>query len=235
MKIKAFEMNTEYVNTDDYLDFDGWDDLVIDGNDDFVSIHNDYNLYDLLKRYCIEYSDLLDALDNVDESNYKNKTEVITDFLEFTPNTKQVHDIYKTLIDFDNKYPHDDSDYDVLMCDLLTICEKRKWTTKTINGYCQGDYQTIFYPVDRYDKEFIKYIECLYFGAGSEYMIETVSDDNPDKEPDYDNDYYCDYFSEWNDEDLKKHIAKDSYYNLSADDVTIYHYHSITCDGWIAA
>lgn len=219
------------------MDFDGWEDFIIDGNKEFMSFHEDYSLYDLIKRYCIEYNDLFEELDDIENSNYKNATEAIEDYLEFKPTTKQVHDIKLALEKAYKEYPY--TDFDELTCDLLTICEKRTWVYDTIYGCCQGDYQTVFYPTDSYNQKFVDYMESLYFNTGNEYFLEAVDDDDDTEEPNYDGDGYCDYFTEWNETDLKKHIADNSEYicgeHLSPDDVIIYEYITFTRDAWKAA
>ena len=237
MKIKAFQMNPEYTDSTNYMDFDGWEDFIIDGNKEFTSFHEDYPIYDSIQRHCIEYSDLFNELDDIADSQYKNATEAIEDYLGFKPTTKQVHDIKITLEKADKEYPY--TDFDELTCDLLTICEKRTWICDTIYGCCQGDYQTVFYPTDSYHQEFIDYIESLYFNTGNEYFLEAVDDDDDTEEPNFDGDGYCDYFTEWNETDLKKHIADDSQYicgeHLNPDDVIIYEHITFTRDAWKAA
>lgn len=160
---------------------------------------------------------------------YETKTGAIEDYLGFTPTEKQVEDIdaaLKNAIDCDD-----------LMVDLLTICEKRRWIHKTICGYCQRDWNDIFYPAELYDDDFIDFVSSIYFGTGSEYMIYEC-DENDDKTDPLDCDGYCDYFSDTiarNDDLLKERIAEDE--RIKPEDVTIYHIHTkhTTIDSWEVA
>lgn len=225
--IKVFKVEPELTDSTPYFDFDGWDDFIIDGNRDFISFHTDYKLYDLIKEYCIDYDELLYAMDDPDNNSsgiYKNATEAIQDMLDFKPTTKQVHQIKEIL-----EKPEDHSVYnyytdDERIAELLTVCEKREWTTATIRGCCQRDYQTIFYPTDQYSKDFIEYIESLYFNTGTEVAIcGTESEDEDFDDPgDYSDTYYnyYSYDASWTDEELKKHIAQDT--GADPADISIY-------------
>ena len=234
MKINAYEMNPEYVDYDNYLDFDGWDDFIITGNRNYASYHTDYPLFYNIIKYCIDYNDLLDELDNIKlYGRYKNATEVIYDYLGFKPNTKQVHDIIKTLHKPGGSY-YDDDDR---IAELLSICEKREWTTAEIRGCCQRDYQTVFYPVDAYSDEFVNYIESIYFGTGAEYKI--CEYDNAPSEIDddivYDSDGYFNYYGSdiiYDDDLLKAEIAKEV--NVKPEDINIYHVTTkqVTVESW---
>ena len=77
MKCKAFRIAPECVDYENYFDFDGWEDFIIDGNDDYQEYHTDYDLYFRIKKYCVDYNDLQEAIDDIDSeySYYKNATE----------------------------------------------------------------------------------------------------------------------------------------------------------------
>lgn len=239
MKINAYEMNPETVDYDNYFDFDGWDDFIITGNRDYTDYHTDYDLFNRIKRYCIEYDELLDEIDNIKlYDRYKNVTEIIYDYLGIKASTKQVHDIIETLKKPENHCCTDYYSDDERIADLLTICEKREWTTEIIRGCCQRDCQIVFYPVDSYSDEFINYIESIYFGTGAEYKI--CEYDNPPDEVDsdnvYDDDGYFNYYGSnvtWNDDLLQKEIANET--GVKPDDVSIYHISTsqVTVESWI--
>lgn len=236
MKIKAFRMEPETVDYESYFDFDGWEDFIITGNDHLASFHTEYDLYDRIQNYCVEYNELQEAIEEAgtDYSNYKNATEAIEDFLGFAPTTKQVHDIKEALEEADAAYPY--TNFTKLTVKLLSICEKRQWTTSTIIGSCQGDYQTVLYPADSYDNDFINYIESIYFGTGDEYAIcECNDDDDIDNPYDCDNTYYNYYQSDvaWNDNLLRDRIAKDT--GVSPEDVILYDFTNVMHTVWAAA
>ena len=240
MKINAYEMNPEYVDYNNYLDFDGWDDFIITGNRDYTSYHTDYNIFYRIQRYCIDYDDLLNAINDSGRNygryytpEFKNATEAISYYLDIKPSTKQVHDIIKTLRKPDGLY-YDDDDR---TAELLSICEKREWTTAEIRGCCQGDYQTVFYPVDTYSNDFVNYIESVYFGTGAEYKI--CEYDNAPSEIDsdivYDSDGYFNYYGSdiiYDDDLLRAEIAKEE--NVKPEDINIYHVttNRVTVESW---
>lgn len=245
MKIKAFQMNPETTDPEDYFDFDGWEDFIVEGGREFSDIHTDYNLYKRINDYCIEYNELQNAIADAggDTSSvypyYRSATEAIEDFLGFTPTKKQVHDIKAALAKADKDYPY--TDFDDLTVKLLSICEKREWTSGELQGYCQGDCVTVFYPVERYSDEFVNYIESIYFNTGAEYRIVECNDnDSIPEEYDIDDlwatDGYHDYFQSdivWNDDLLKKRIADDN--GVKPEDVTLYTYEEVTTTIWHAA
>lgn len=176
MKIKVFR-TLEPCDIDNYMEFDEWEDFIIDGNRDFKSYHSDYNLYKNLFAYCIESDALSDYITDAEDhvGDYDTATAAIKDLLEFTPSTKQVHDIKAVL--------ESGMDEDEKMAELLTICEKRQWVTRQITGFCQGDWNCIFYPVDSYSDYFVSYVESMYFNTGAEYAYALVSDDDTCDEP----------------------------------------------------
>ena len=228
MKIKVFKM-AECWDNEPYLDFDGWEDIIIDGNKDFKSIHNNYKLYENLFAYCIE-SDALsdyitDAEDHAEYRDYDTATAAIKDLLEFTPNTKQVHDIKAVL--------ESGMDEDEKMAELLTICEKRQWVTRQITGCCQGDWNCIFYPVDSYNDEFIDYNESIYFNTGAEYASDLVADDDlsdtPKDLPDACYDYLPSNIN-YDTDKVKAYFAE--LYGMNHDDVILYEPHEITNTTW---
>lgn len=238
MKCKAFRIEPECVDYENYFDFDGWEDFIIDGNDDYSKFHTDYDLYFRIKKYCIDYNDLQEAIDDIDSeySYYKNVTEAIEDYLGFTPSKKQVHDIKATLQKPESHSCFDYYSDDERIADLLTICEKREWTTGTIRGCCQGDWQTVFYPVDRYDDDFINWIESVYFGTGEEYAICCYEDGEEFDAPYECDDAYYDYFQSnvtWNEDLLKKAISKET--GVDPGDITLYDPECVTETIWHAA
>ena len=222
--VKVFKVEPEFTDSTPYFDFDGWNDFIIDGNRDFSSFHTDYELYDNIKEYCIDTDQLYNAIEEAGKGfyygdiyyppDYQTATEAIQDMLDFKPTTKQVHQIKEILAK-----PEDHSVYNYYTdrertAELLTVCEKRQWETSTIKGSCQGDWQIIFYPVEQYNTDFIEYIESLYFNTGTEVAIcGTESEDEDFDDPGDYSDTYYDYYSfdaSWTDEELKKHIAKDT-------------------------
>lgn len=237
-RVIAIQCDPEYTDLAPYFDFDGWDDFIIDGNNQLYSYHTNYDLYDRIQRYCIEYNELQNAIadsghEYINVTYYKNATEAIEDYLGFTPTKMQVHKIKAALDEADKQYPN--TDFDALTVELLSICEKRTWTTATIQGYSQGDWQTIFYPVDSYSDEFVNYIESIYFNTGDEFKIiddpdaadvDITDETTPD---DFDGfDCYYNYYRSgltWDDDLLAEEIKKET----GADEVILF-----TIDGYMS-
>ena len=227
-KVVAIQGNPEFTVPEDYFDFDGWDDFIIIGGRYFTDFHTDYPLYDRIYRYCIDYPELQNAIDDAGktwwdgsythEPDYKNATEAIKDMLEFTPTKMQVHKIIECLNKPDssacNSYYRDNE----RIAELLSICERREWTVGSMHGCSQGDCVEIIYPEKCYNDDFINYIESVYFNTGEEYLICENQEPHYDEDGELnispcDYDGYWDYFQTnltWNDDLLKKRIAEDT-------------------------
>lgn len=59
-----------------------------------------------------------------------------------------------------------------LVCRLLSLQYGEKWDIAGIHGYCQGEWNYIFYPacLESEDFNFIRYFEDVYFNKGSEWI-----------------------------------------------------------------
>lgn len=53
----------------------------------------------------------------------------------------------------------------------LKLYTGRTWDRVTIRGYCQGDWQDVYYPVDEYSREALQELEIEYFNLGTEWEI----------------------------------------------------------------
>lgn len=69
-------------------------------------------------------------------------------------------------------------DENALFCDVLKLLTGDDYTSATIKGCCQGDWQHVIYPAE-YGREWLKSFEIEYFNLGSEWMI-GEDDDAPD-------------------------------------------------------
>lgn len=61
---------------------------------------------------------------------------------------------------------------EALVCRLLSLQYGEKWEMAEICGYCQGEWNYLFYPVclESDNFNFIRYIEDVYFNKGSEWI-----------------------------------------------------------------
>ena len=66
-----------------------------------------------------------------------------------------------------------------IFCRVLSIVDGKKWGWKIIRGYCQSDWNEIFYPVDDWSREALAAFEIEYFNMGSEWIIDD-GEFNPD-------------------------------------------------------
>lgn len=59
-----------------------------------------------------------------------------------------------------------------LICRMLTLQYGEKWDVTGIYGYCQREWNYIFYPacLESEDFNFIRYFEDIYFNKGSEWI-----------------------------------------------------------------
>jgi hypothetical protein len=64
----------------------------------------------------------------------------------------------------------DDEDDEVIT--QLNKVTGKVWTETTLRGYCQGDWQTLYYVVDEVTPDEIEEIENYYMGKVTEFMVE---------------------------------------------------------------
>ena len=91
-----------------------------------------------------------------------------------------------------------------IICELIEIVTGEPWQTTTIRGCCQGDWQYICYPVNKWSARAVEAFETEYFNTGSEWVVH-----NGDSEPETPDeiDGFCCYVHAWQTEDIKKEIA----------------------------
>ena len=92
---------------------------------------------------------------------------------------------------------------EVVLCSLRII-KGKKYASKELRGYCQGDWIRAFYPVDT-DSSWIDYIEAWFFGTGNEVMVHT--EDSKVESPD-DIDGFTFYTASWKVEDIKREVIE---------------------------
>lgn len=80
---------------------------------------------------------------------------------------------------------------------MLSVYTGENYTTTTIYGNCQGDWQVAYYPTDKYSREDIRTLETAFFNMGTEWEIyEKPSDCDENDIPQTPDDicgnrYYC--------------------------------------------
>lgn len=167
--------------------FDEWEEVEIYGNDDY-------------KRHTsATFDEVLDALDNgtFDDVDTEGKDVVRLEALA-------------------DKYYTRGANNQEIIAEALSIMTGKKWNYQCISGYCQSDWNYIYYRPETWNKKALRYFEIGYFNTGNEWTLEDEEGDS----------WGSIYTHEWNSDEQKKEIA-DSI-GVEADDIALYLF-----DGWI--
>jgi hypothetical protein len=70
------------------------------------------------------------------------------------------------------EYYDDDTEYDYEVLEELKKFTGKEWSEITIRGYCQRDWNTLYYVVDECTDKEIKEIEDFYMGKVTEFDID---------------------------------------------------------------
>lgn len=137
-------------------------------------------------------------------SFYKNATDAINDLLEPEKaryNTRDIHAL-KELVE---AYTEAGSlEKNNILCKVLSVVTGRKWDWRIIRGYCQGDWNEIFYSVDDWSREALAAFETMYFNTGSEWIIH--DEENTPEGPEDISGYSC-YIVADTEEGIRKELA----------------------------
>lgn len=93
-----------------------------------------------------------------------------------------------------------------IFCRVLSIVDGKKWGWKIIRGYCQGDWNEIFYLVDDWSREALAAFEIEYFNMGSEWIIDD-GEFNPDTDSPLNINGYSVYITAQDEEGIRKELA----------------------------
>lgn len=99
----------------------------------------------------------------------------------------------------------------------LELLTGHKWENATIRGYCQSDWQNIYYRVDEWTSKDLEIFEIEYFNTGTEWIIHDATE--PPAKPE-DISGYTMYCTSWNNEGIRDEIAKEN--GVSSEDVIMY-------------
>lgn len=207
MKIYAKQINPEYQESPLFLGEEFFpENIILDGNRDYKS--HTMPVYD---RIIEAYDEAAREIENLDLRNgcaaYNNATEAINDYfpaLEYREkpyNTRDIHRIREALRLYGTRKYYD-GDY---ILDMLEAITGEAWAETTIRGCCQGEWQTVIYPVKSWSRESLEIFETEYFNTGSEWI---VHDGNTDPDGPEDINGYSVYCHGWKTEDIKKEIAE---------------------------
>jgi len=229
-KLYVIEQDREYINPDIYYDFEGEAKqlkFAIDGNKEYKSYT--FAEYDLIKD---KFADWIEAVNEIieypKESYYDTITEACNCLLprpdHKSYNTKQIH---KFKMIFNHACQHYTDDYRPYISTVLNLMLDKKYRNQSIRGCCQGEVNHIIYDPDNLTQQGINYIEAVYFGTGTEYLLfESEEDLTPEQANDLilDDklgllDYWFDY-TELLPRDYKKMLAGS--YNCDISDVKLF-------------
>ena len=91
-----------------------------------------------------------------------------------------------------------------ILCKVLSVVTGHKWDWRIIRGYCQGDWNKIFYSVDDWSREALAAFETMYFNTGSEWIIH--DEENTPEGPEDISGYSC-YIVADTEEGIRKELA----------------------------
>lgn len=160
---------------------------------------------------------------------YESVAEAVKDFLpkesgEYSP--EEVEKIAYLSLYYSQEY--NSNKLDETRCKVLSIVDGRKWDLGTIRGNCQGEWQTVAYPVDEWSKEALDVFEAEYFNTGSEWKICEFTDE---EEVDEDEPGFYMYCTSWNHDGIRAEII--SALGYEPDTLTLYaHAGERTVDVW---
>ena len=202
----------------DFLDYemcDCYPDVIITGNRDYISFNDDNDLYSSV-RDAINYYDFYDQLEAIslyDNDIYHTYKECVEDYLECKVSATQARLIKNRLLDNRSYRTRFYSDDDIIIADIMSIISGHEYEWSMIRGYCQGDWQEVLYPADKYNAhDLLDELEGYYF-TGSDYCITIYEDDE-------ETDCYCDFF--WQDDDTIKELVAEQC-GCSVDDVHLFY------------
>ena len=163
--------NRELSINDDYY----VDNIIIDGNRDFMSLTT--KAYEKLKK--LTY-DLWYDWQNLSSCGFGNKTE----FIEYYFNRedgkkyskKEIHQWCELIENW-----NDDEDQIVTGLNLIT---RKKWRSISLRGYCQSDWQE-GYASEELSSASVRYIEMCYFNTGMEFIVYESEEDYENEENGY--------------------------------------------------
>lgn len=224
MKIYAKQVSPEYQESPLFLGDEFFpDNIILDGNRDYQS--HTMPVYD---RIIEAYDEAAREIENLDLRNgyaaYNNATEAINDYFpaqeyrEKPYNTRDIHRIREALRLYGTRKYYD-GDY---ILDMLEAITGEAWAETTIRGCCQGEWQTVIYPVKSWSRESLEIFETEYFNTGAEWIIDDTGDTMTDPG---DIVGWSLYTHSWNTDGIRAEIA--AAVGANTEDVILYKF-----NGW---
>lgn len=197
---KVYARTTGY---DSYIDWEGYMEpyiedgsFILDGGKDLVSFNTE--VLKSIDKLVDDYED--DGLQYCLETYFKKESGK-----KYSPT--ELHKIKEALERKDLRY----YDYiENLRIIILSIIKGKKYENRPIHGCSQGDYADL-YVAEELPSEVSKDIEAIYFGTGTEIVIDDSEKEIVDPK---DISGYAIYTSKYSEDDLKAEIAEQTGCNV---------------------
>ena len=209
MKIYAKQVPPKYQESPLFYNNVFPDNIAVCGNKDYKE-----HLPDTFERVreALENGELAEALEDIGTEGYysewyESPEQAIKELLpaenrEYS--TEDILSLEKLVPEYSNASRRND-EYSIL-CKVLSIVTGKEWEYQQINGYCQSDWNYIFYPVEQWDKESLAAFESEYFNTGTEWIVNDGNFDPENDSPENINgcSVYC---TTWSEDGIKEEIA----------------------------
>lgn len=200
MKIYAKQISPEYQTSPLWLNECFPENIIVSGNSSLRGHTTD--AWDTIQGngdYAAEQIELI--AEHCPRANYGTITEMLNDCFprdsgkSYT--TRQVHEWKKLLNDWVNA---EEREY----ATALSLMTGLSYDWRSIRGYCQGEWNIVYYPEKNWTKEALDAFEIEYFNLGTEWMVHD-SEKVPETSDEIDG--FCIYAYSWNDDGIRKEIA----------------------------
>ena len=201
------------------------DNYIIYGNKEFLKCTND--LFDHALSV-LDYGYLHEDIDNLPyTANFTEYRNIIESYFPIVYHDKTQYretdytdneiDIIRHIVkqyDYSGKSNQRD-----LIAQFLTVLTGKQYEHREIHGTVQGEWNVIYYPVNDYADDQIRFIEIEYFNTGSEFEVY--------RENDIDNSEFVYIHDYYNDDEIKNELTK-YYIDCSVNDIEIHHFTGYT-------
>ncbi len=166
MKFIAKQVPPEYQESPLFYGDEFFENIICDGNRDYMS--RTTRTYDIITKY-------------IDDAcyDYQNKlTNTITEILQQYGFEKRSgkrwspSELHMWKLIFSGEYSEENT-----ITNALNLLTAGNWECHTIRGYCQGDWQDIYYNTKEYSKNDIELFTIEYFNMGEEWIIHPDDDE----------------------------------------------------------
>ena len=180
----------EYI--DEYGDGYNWNieeneffnNVIVYGNREFIDRVKQSDFSELFETIKNNFEECGDDLNNYKSSDkytreiYKNMCDIIQDHFNVTV-SPYISGIIRKILNKSGRYYNDAQ----RIAELMTVLTPYTWRAATIRGCCQRDYNTIYYPIELYNDDDIRYFEAFYFGmytsVNAAYKNDAINFDYP--------------------------------------------------------